>query len=65
MLLDTKNKNYALMLKNGCSIQDFLLIGATNARVARSSVFTRAFSNQRVRSFRLLFIIRERFDLAS
>ena len=40
MLLDTKNKNYALMLKNGCSIQDFLLIGATNwsARVACSLV---------------------------
>ena len=42
-----------------------LFIGTTDARVACSSVFTRPFSNQRLRNFKLLLITRERFGLAT
>ena len=41
------------------------LIGSTDACVACSSVFTRPFSNYRVRNFRLLLITRERLGLAT
>ena len=41
------------------------LVGTTDARVACSSIFTRPFSNLRVRNFRLLLITREQFGLAS
>ena len=40
-------------------------VGTTDACVAGSFVFTRPFSNQRVRNFRLLLITQERFSLAA
>ena len=40
------------------------LMGTTDARVACSVIFTRPFSNYRVRNFRLLLITRERCGLA-
>ena len=43
----------------------FSLIGTTDARVMCSFVFTRPFSNYRVRNFRLLLITRERLGLAT